>query len=642
MLNVAKQSSGPESPAPLPGRTLGGVRVYSAALLTLGAALIHLASAPAHLGEFLPFGLFFLGVGSAQIIFAIQLVVRPTRRMALGLAAGSLALVGVWAVSRSVGLPIGPTPGVPESIGLTDVICNAIEVIAVLLLLALAMRPPRLSARRLWLVGLGSLPSAVLTTALTAAAVSATLNGMPDAVNAAPAVAGMQTTSVTTLVEAPGSQPLDSFTLTAASSQVDGQAVWAYNGSVPGPELRVTQGHRVRVTLVNNLPESTTLHWHGVTVLNAADGVAGITQNAVPAGQSYTYEFVAREAGSYWYHSHQQTEQQLERGLFGALIVEPASGRVVQDREYTLMLHGSSGQVSINGVTDNLHLESRPGETVRLRLINAVVPGMDGGPESPILVGAPFQVVALDGRDLNAPDLLGPTRVPLGMGQRADLVFTMPSSGSVRLIDTELTGETSPVQRVLGGSKAPRLASVVLGSGTDSADIDLDLASAPVFDLTRYGSPAVDQVAQARPDVNASIVLDKHPGMREGRPELIHTINGQASPNVLPITVSEGQLVRLHIVNNSEEYHPMHLHGHVLSVVAKNGQPIEGSPVHIDSVLVGPRETLDVAFAADNPGVWMFHCHVLLHASMGMTTTVNYTGVSTPFEMGSTSGNTPE
>jgi len=138
------------------------------------------------------------------------------------------------------------------------------------------------------------------------------------------------------------------------------------------------------------------------------------------------------------------------------------------------------------------------------------------------------------------------------------------------------------------------------------------------------------------------IVLDKHPAVRDGRPQLVHTINGEASPNVPPLTVAEGQIVHLHIVNNTEEYHPMHLHGHVLSVLAKNGEAIAGSPVHIDSLLVGPHETWDVAFAADNPGIWMFHCHVLLHAGMGMMTTINYVGVSTPFEMGSRAGNMPE
>ena len=86
----------------------------------------------------------------------------------------------------------------------------------------------------------------------------------------------------------------------------------------------------------------------------------------------------------------------------------------------------------------------------------------------------------------------------------------------------------------------------------------------------------------------------------------------------------------------------MHLHGHVMSVIAIDGQALEGSRVHLDSVLVGPQQTVDVAFAANNPGVWMFHCHVLLHADMGMTAAIDYVGYATPFEMGTRSGNMPE
>src|ERR1700682_5516868 len=117
-------------PARLSRPTFGGVRLYTAALLTLGAAFVHLAVAPEHLREYLPFGVFFLVVGCAQIVLAVEIVSRPTRRLALAMAAGSLALVGLWFVSRSVGLPIGPTPGVPEEMSLTDIICNVMEVIS--------------------------------------------------------------------------------------------------------------------------------------------------------------------------------------------------------------------------------------------------------------------------------------------------------------------------------------------------------------------------------------------------------------------------------------------------------------------------------------------------------------------------------
>ena len=618
--------------------TTGGVRVWSAALLTLGAAFIHLAVAPEHFREYVPFGLFFLVVGCAQIILAVDLIQRPTRRLALLMAAGSTGLVALWFISRTVGLPVGPTPGVPESIDMTDVICNAMEILSVVLFLALAVWPARRKARRVWLIGVGTTPAALVSFALTFAAVAATLNGMPEAVNAAPAVAGQPTSSVTALTEQPGDQPTKRFTLTAAETIIDGQSMWALNGSVPGPELRVNQGDRVRVTLINDLPESTTLHWHGVMVPNAEDGVAGVTQDAVPPGGEYVYEFVAHEAGTFWYHSHQQTEAQLPRGLFGPLVVLPADGQV-QQRDYTLMLHGSAGKVSINAVPDVLHLQANPGDTVRLRIVNAVDPGMDGGPEAPVLVGAPYQVVALDGRDVHGPASLGPTRIPLGMGQRADLVFTMPASGSVQLIDTEETGEVSAVQKALFGNPQKRLASVSIGAG---AAPTVDAASAALFDILHYGTPSRDGVAAASADASVPVVLGEHPGIRDGRPQLIHTINAAASPSIQPINVVEGEVVRMHIVNTTGEYHPMHLHGHVMSVIAIDGEPLTGSPILMDSVLVGPNQTMDVAFVANNPGIWMFHCHVLLHAGMGMTMTINYAGYSTPYEMGTRSGNMPE
>ncbi len=137
-------------------------------------------------------------------------------------------------------------------------------------------------------------------------------------------------------------------------------------------------------------------------------------------------------------------------------------------------------------------------------------------------------------------------------------------------------------------------------------------------------------------------MLNEQPGFHDGRIELVHTIHGHSSPFIPPIAVREGQVIRLHIVNETGEFHPMHLHGHTLSVLARNGRPIQGSPLHLDSITVGPNETWDVAFLSDNPGVWMLHCHVLLHASFGMSLTINYTGISTPYEMGSRSGNVPE
>ena len=285
-----------------------------------------------------------------------------------------------------------------------------------------------------------------------------------------------------------------------------------------------------------------------------------------------------------------------------------------------------------------MHLKGGPGERVRLRLVNAVAPDMDGGPQTPVLFGAAYQVVALDGHDLNQPQLLGPERLALGMGQRADVVFTVPKTGAVRLVDSQLTGRPSARERAFPPNVTS--ATVTIGEGTppDSGDVP----SLPVFDATTYGAPTPDPVAGRPFDATLPIVLEKHPGFRDGRPELLHTINGQTSPDVPSIEVQPGDVVRFHIVNNSGEYHPMHLHGHIMSVLARNEQPIHGSPLHLDTLLVGPSETWDVAFAADNPGIWMFHCHVLLHAASGMSLTINYAGVTTPFDMGTRSGNVPE
>lgn len=620
---------------------------YTTALLVLGSAAIHFAVVPEHLREYVPFGLFFIAAGTAQVALATAILVAPNRRLLLAGSAGTAAIIALWAVSRTTGLPIGPSPGRPEAIGFNDLVCTTMEGISALLLARLATRTPR-PPRPLW-TAVKVIPALVPITVLTTVTVGGASNQMVYSFNASPIIPDRPSTNLQLLTEAPGSQPVKSFTLTAEVSRLGNAAAWAYNGTVPGPQLRVNQGDRLKVTLVNHLPVSTTIHWHGVPGLPAAeDGVAGVTQDAIQPGRSYTYEFVAEEPGTYWYHSHQDTGTQLTMGLYGALVVEPVGG-ATETRDYTVVLHKAvdANAVAVNGTTGDLHLDAGPGETVRLRIVNAFAPGMDGGPETPVLLGAPYRITALDGRDLNHPQPLGPERLPLGMGQRADLVFTMPATGVVRLVDAAEQGQTTGIQNAITsffGGPTQRRATVTIGSGAIPTISPAELNRLPLFDLTRYGQPAEGATAgaAARPDATFSVVLDEHAGFHDGRIELLHTINGQVSPYVPPITVREGQLIRLHIVNQTGEYHPIHLHGHTLTLLDRNGARIQGSPVHLDTVLVAPHETWDVTFRADNPGIWMMHCHVLLHASMGMSMTVNYAGVSTPYEMGSRSGNMPE
>jgi FtsP/CotA-like multicopper oxidase with cupredoxin domain len=218
------------------------------------------------------------------------------------------------------------------------------------------------------------------------------------------------------------------------------------------------------------------------------------------------------------------------------------------------------------------------------------------------------------------------------MGQRADLVFSMPGTGALGLV-----GLKGPAGFPWS---TPSTASVTIGDGSAPS---VNISSPPTFDLTHSGAPAPDLVAgEARYDVTREIVLGGGLEFRNGSLDFADTVGGMVSPDVPPIHVREGQLVRLHIVNKSQKFHPIHVHGHVFSILAKNGHGLTGSPVHVDAVLVGPHETWDVAFKADNPGIWMLHCHVLGHAAAGMSMTINYAGVSTPFTMGTRSGNVPE
>jgi FtsP/CotA-like multicopper oxidase with cupredoxin domain len=637
----------------VPGRHRGGmstimagtaryspVALLSAAVLTLGAGAIHLAVAPEHLEEYLPFGLFFLVVAAAQIVAAPLLLVRPSNRLAVVVAVGSCALVGLWLVSRTVGLPVGVEPWRPEEVGIPDVVCVLLESAGAAVAGVLAIRGRRPRRRHPVRTPLAAAPVVLLVSAATVVGVGTGASSMPMAFSAGPPTGVPGTVSVTDLVAAPGPQPVKEFVLTAQDAVIDGQPVETYDATVPGPELRVTQGDRVRVTLVNRLAVATTVHWHGVRVPNAADGVAGMTQDAVQPGASYTYEFVATDPGTFWYHSHQDTGKQLPAGLFGALVVEPTGG-TAEDVDRTVLLHGDPGdrgRIAVNGTRGDLHVDARPGQTVRLRIIDAVSSGMDGTVEAPVLFGAPYRVVALDGHDLVGPTPLGPERLQLGMGQRADLVFTMPASGAVRLVDSRIPGARSLLQ---GFFATPAAAAETVTIGDGALPPAVDPLTVQLFDPLTYGTPAGDPTTGPA-DVTAPVVLAEAPGFHDGDIQIVHSINGAASPDVPPIEVREGQLVRLHMVNTTGEFHPMHLHGHVMSVLDVDGRAPTGSPLHADTLLLAPHQTADVAFRADNPGIWMLHCHVLVHASMGMSMSINYSGVTTPFAMGSRSGNVPE
>jgi FtsP/CotA-like multicopper oxidase with cupredoxin domain len=453
-------------------------------------------------------------------------------------------------------------------------------------------------------------------------------------------------TPISAFVVTGTNRPVRSFTLTTQPARIDlgnGKTVntYTFNGTLPGPELRVQEGDLVVVTVTNKLPVSTSVHWHGIAVPNAEDGVAGLTQDAIKPGQSYTYSFVANDVGTYWYHSHQDTSVQLPLGLYGPLIVDPKVPPVHYDRDYTVVLHewyngGTCQQtcpetLMVNGRDDRITFAAKPGENVHLRIVN-------GGDDfhRPVLVGVPFKVIALDGHDLNEPALLNDKMLEIGDAQRYDVSFVMPSSGSVALIDTN--------PRALPADQHPV---VLIGNGTPDPASFTYPANLPVFDFTTYGSPLSPTAAQDTITLNThftaryDMVLDNQLGFYNGEFTMKFVIDGTTYPNIPSIKVKLGDVIKIHMVNNGNIPHSMHLHGHVFTVLAHNGVPLSGSPVRQDTVIVRPGESVDVAFAANNPGLWMLHCHITAHDAHGMDMMVEYPDIFTPYSIGPGSGNNP-
>ncbi len=388
------------------------------------------------------------------------------------------------------------------------------------------------------------------------------------------------------------------------------------NGSTPGPTLRVTEGDLVEVRLVNDdVADGATLHWHGVDLVNAADGVAGVTQDAVMPGETYVYRFVADDPGSYWYHSHQISHVQVQRGLLGALVVEPDDAGGAADVDQVAVLHQYGEGGTLNGVVGVSELAAQPGEEVRLRVVNT-----DNGIASVWSPDTPFRVLAVDGRELNQPGELSDVRVTVPAGGRVDLGLTVPTTGA-RL-------DFSGGQSLVVGPAEPAAAR------SSPPDRTLDLLS--------YGEPAPPPFDVDDPDRRFDYVIDKRPGFLDGTPGLWWTINGAMFPDIPMFMVSEGDVVVFEIVNDSDDAHPMHLHGHHALVLSRNGEPATGGPWWVDSLEVGVGDRYEIAFLADNPGLWMDHCHNLPHAAEGLVAHLMYDGVTSSFQVGGENGNQPE
>jgi FtsP/CotA-like multicopper oxidase with cupredoxin domain len=384
--------------------------------------------------------------------------------------------------------------------------------------------------------------------------------------------------------EAPAvGEPTERFTLTAGTTRVSvsGRAVaaWAFNGQVPGPELTATVGDVLQVTLRNrDIGRGVTLHWHGYDVPNSQDGVPGVTQAAVLPGHEFVYRFRADQAGTYWYHTHAVSDVGVRMGLYGALVVRPAPATGV---DVTVPVHTLAGVPLPTPRVEPV----RPATPMRLRLINT-----DNTTHRYALAGAPFRVAAIDGSDLQGPAPLVDTAVLVPAGGRYDLAFTAPAAPVGLFVDGRPVYSTGPVSAATGGW--------------------------PVLDPLTYGVGT--PVRWSRFDRRFTLVLDRGLDLHGLLPRYAHTVDGAADPDIPPQVVRLGDVVRFTIVNRSPVVHPWHLHGHHVLVLSRNGRPATGSPLWLDSFDVRSGDVWEVAFLADNPGIWANHCHNLAHADAGM------------------------
>ena len=404
-------------------------------------------------------------------------------------------------------------------------------------------------------------------------------------------------------------------------------AVWTYDGRIPGPELRFRQGSRLQVVVQNGLTQSTTVHWHGLRVPNEMDGVPGLTQPPIVPGGDFSYAFDLKDAGTYWYHSHDHSAEQLGRGLAGALIVEEPEPIHV-DRDVTWLISdwrlnsdaeivGSfanpmeatmGGHVG-NTVTVNGQIPGpfavRAGERIRLRLINAA-PAR--------IIALRFEghrplVIALNGQPCEPHEPEG-DRVVLGPAMRADVVIDMSGSGgqSYAIVDDFYDGLSYTLRRFVYANGAPLRTTLL--------ETSVRLPTNPIADPNLPAAVRYELVLQGG-------MMDRSGLMPSGTSSVwsINGVSGMADVIAPAFSLARGRTCHMTIRNMTGWWHPMHLHGFAFRILARNGVPPKVSELG-DTMLMTPLETVEVAFVADNPGDWMLHCHVMDHQEAGLMTII--------------------
>lgn len=407
---------------------------------------------------------------------------------------------------------------------------------------------------------------------------------------------------------------------------------WLY-GPQPFPVIRMKKGAHFSAHLTNALAEHTSIHWHGVRVPNDMDGVPYLTQKPVQTGEHFSYAFTPPDSGTFFFHPHCDTVQQLGRGLAGVLVVE--DGYAVDDdivcvlKDWRVDEKGGflpflteqgAGKAGTFGTLRTLNGQARPdievpaGADIRVRLINVDSTRIiDFG-----LPGVEAFIAAIDGNAVE-PFLLESWR--LGPAMRIDLVLRTPEKGALVLTDY-FAPEPVTLGRLVVAGVPKRSGKFVVRPLPAPVYAEPDLSNARRHQLHLSASAvatpyAIEPIKLANGDTievqDALCTASRIFWALDGKtwPSRDHS----AVPPPL-LDLKRGETLELEFLNTTPHPHPMHLHGHAFKVLSASRMK---RPIHwADTVLVMPDERVRVAFVADNPGNWMIHCHIIEHQETGM------------------------
>ncbi|MFC9943474.1 multicopper oxidase family protein [Streptomyces pratensis] len=456
-----------------------------------------------------------------------------------------------------------------------------------------------------------------------------------------------------------GSGPLRQVALTATASRFElggGLTVptWAYGDRLPGDAIRVTAGDTLELALANHLPQATTMHWHGLSLRNDMDGVPGLTQQPVEPGAQFTYRFAVTHPGTHWIHPHSGV--QLDRGLYAPLIVEDPREPLAYDREWIVVLDdwldGVDGSTP-DAVLDEL-TKGRGGSHDAAGHGTAATTGGDApsrllaGARSPLLGGHAGDVAyphyLVNGRRSESPSVFearpgdrirlrvinagGETAFRLALGGHR-MTVTHTDGFPVRHTETDALllgmGERYDVLVTAGDGVFP-LTALAEGKGASALGVLRTAAGALPPAGVRPTELNGELVTAGRLAPDESVALPEREPDRTVRMTLTGSMeaydwafDGKRYDPAVRQPVRAGERVRLVLTNRTKMWHPVHLHGHTFALAGA-----AGLGARKDTAAVLPGRSLTVDLDADNPGLWMLHCHNVYHAEAGMMTILGY------------------